>query len=286
MRRPYDGIPSTWVFDMRIALVADSHVSPRAPECVSNWAAAAEVVDRLGVDLTVHLGDITLDGERHPGELDFAAGLLQAWPTPMRCLPGNHDMGTGCGEEPISESRLRRYRETLGPDRWIVRREGWTLIGLNAQLAGSAAPAEAQQWSWLETETRALSEQDRAVLFLHRPLLRVEGDSAMPSGRYLGLDQARRLLEGPLGTALQVVVSGHTHQSLAFAADGRRHVWVPSSAFVIPDELQAPVGEKVVGLGLLTLSPGTARYERVSPPGMRRHELTALACFEELALRE
>jgi 3',5'-cyclic AMP phosphodiesterase CpdA len=268
---------------VRIALIADSHVSARSPECVRNWNAAAAALPSLEVGLTVHLGDITLDGERHPEEIDFAADLIGRWPTPLRCVPGNHDIGTGSGEAPLSIDRLSHYEAALGADRWLVREGTWALFGVDAQLFGTGSPAEAAQWAWLEHEASALGEHDLAALFLHRPLVRAAGDRWMPQGRYVNEAAARRLLEGPLRRALRLVVSGHTHQALEFVADGVRHVWVPSSGFVIEDHLQQPVGDKVVGLGLLELGAGWLHYERPILPGLKRHELTALECFAEPA---
>ena len=83
--------------------------------------------------------------------------------------------------------------------------------------------------------------------------------------------------------ALRLVVSGHTHQALEFGADGVRHVWVPSSGFVINDSMRVPVGDKVVGMGPLTLGAGRAHYERRMPSGMQLHELTALPFFAKPA---
>src|SRR5262245_56574466 len=87
---------------MRIALIADTHLSARSPECVANWHAAARAIGRLGVERTVHLGDITLDAQTHRSELAFAADLVQRWPTPILCVPGNHDLGDGSGASPLA----------------------------------------------------------------------------------------------------------------------------------------------------------------------------------------
>src|ERR1700760_4599819 len=103
---------------MRIALISDSHLSQRSPECVANWHAARRAVERLEPDLTVHLGDITLDGQSHPEELEFAASLMQCWPTEMRCLPGNHDMGDASGEAALDDALLASYKRFFGPDHW------------------------------------------------------------------------------------------------------------------------------------------------------------------------
>jgi len=72
---------------MRIALIADTHLSDRSPECVANWHAARRAVERLDANLTIHLGDITLDGQTHTDELTLASRLMQQWPTEMRCVP-------------------------------------------------------------------------------------------------------------------------------------------------------------------------------------------------------
>jgi len=104
---------------MCIAVIADSHLSARTPECVSNWEAAAAVVARLGAELTIHLGDISLDGQNHPDELLFAAEAVRRWPTPMLCVPGNHDMGDGSGEFRYSGTRK------LFENGKLVREKSW-----------------------------------------------------------------------------------------------------------------------------------------------------------------
>lgn len=268
---------------MRIALIADSHVSPRAPDCVQNWCAASGVVAQAAPDFTVHLGDITLDGERNPEELSFARELIDQWPTSMRCVPGNHDMGNGCGEEPLSDTHLGRYVAAVGADRWVSHHEGWSLFGVNAQLLGSGTPAEAAQWAWLDEQADALAGDARSIVFVHRPLLRAEADNSIRGGRYIAPGSARRLLDGPLRRSLRLVASGHTHQALDYPRDGVRHVWVPSCAFVFPDSRQPRIGEKRVGLGLLTLGSGEAHYELLSTPALRQHDVTQLPFFAALA---
>jgi 3',5'-cyclic AMP phosphodiesterase CpdA len=158
---------------VRIALIADSHLSPRSPECVANWHAARHAVRRLAPELTVHLGDIALDAPSHPAELAFAADLVRTWPTEMRCVPGNHDVGDGSGEEPRDDALLASYRGLFGPDRWQLAADGWRLIGINAQLLGSAGDEESAQWRWLEQVASSTAPAVRTALFVHRPVERV-----------------------------------------------------------------------------------------------------------------
>lgn len=260
---------------MRIALFADSHLSERAPECLVNWRAAAAAARRWGADLGIHLGDITLDGENHREELVHAASLLAQWPGRLRCVAGNHDMGTGSGESPLDPARLAACEARFGDGRWSLQLGHWQLIGLNAQLLGSATMQEEAQWRWLDREAAAGGDRP-AALFLHRPVLRPEHDHGRPTGRYVADAARERLLEGPLRGRLRAVFSGHTHQFLDRIVAGVRHVWVPSTAFVIPDALQPRVGEKVVGLGLLELDGPVLRFSLLCPEGMTRHDAGCL----------
>jgi 3',5'-cyclic AMP phosphodiesterase CpdA len=267
---------------VRIALLSDTHVSARAPECVANWYAARRAVERLRPDLTVHLGDITLDGQSQPDEIPFAAALATGWPTHLRFVPGNHDVGAGCGEAPVDESLYERYQHFFGSDRWIVGAGDWQLVGINAQLLGSDSPREDEQWRWLEGAAIASSARS-TVLFLHRPLLRTVASDPKIVGRYVPVAAARRLLEGPLRRTLRLVVSGHTHQYLDADAAGVRHLWMPSSAFILPDRLQSRVGEKVVGIGVLGLVAGDVRFELFCPDGMQQHDVSRMKAYESLA---
>jgi hypothetical protein len=135
----------------------------------------------------------------------------------------------------------------------------------------------------LDRETGGrLRAPDCTALFLHRPLARVRPNDSKTVGRYVN-DAARdRLLRGPLNRTLRLVLSGHTHQYLDAIVSGVRHVWMPSSGFVLPDEMQARVGEKVVGLGLLELGSDTMSFDLWCPDGMTRHDLSAMAAFKDV----
>jgi predicted phosphodiesterase len=268
---------------MRIALIADTHLSARAPECVANWHAAGRAVERLAADLTVHLGDITLDGQTDGDDLAFASHLVQQWPTEMRCVPGNHDLGDGSGEVPLNAGLIGAYRDAFGLDHWRVNAGDWMLLGIDAQLLGSDGPQELALWQWIEDQTIGPATHSNTALFLHRPVFRPRPGELDRKGRYVASGAADRLLHGPLKSTLRLVVSGHTHQYLDNTIDGVRHVWMPSTAFVLPDDMQARIGEKLVGIGLLDLGDGAARFDLWCPEGMRRHDVSTLQFFGAMA---
>ncbi|MES2226554.1 MAG: metallophosphoesterase [Pseudomonadota bacterium] len=268
---------------MRIALIADTHLSARSPECVANWHSARCAVGRLGADLTVNLGDITLDGQTHGDELAFASHLVRQWPTEMRCVPGNHDLGDGSGEMPLDDRLLAAYREVFGPDHWVVRAGDWRLLGINAQLLGSGSAQEDALWEWIAKQAGPAAEHGHTALFLHRPMLRLQSGERHRKGRYVSSAATERLLRGPLTSTLRLVISGHTHQYLDTTVDGVRHLWMPSTAFILPDDLQARIGEKLVGIGLLDLSDGAARFDLWCPDGMMRHDVSRLQFFRAMS---
>lgn len=268
---------------MRIALVADTHLSARSPHCVANWQAAREAIARMGADLTIHLGDITLDGQTHGEELAFASSLVRQWPNEMLCLPGNHDLGDGSGEQAF-DARLREaYRAHFGADCWAVKAGDWKLLGINAQLLGTGSNEEDRQWQWLTSQASASADHAHTALFLHRPLLRLQPAEHDRHGRYVRKEETARLLAGPLKSTLRLVVSGHTHQYLDIVVDGVRHIWMPSTAFILPDELQTRIGEKLVGMGMIDLSNEAAQFHLWCPDGMARHDVTQLRFLEAVA---
>jgi hypothetical protein len=93
------------------------------------------------------------------GELPGARRLLDRLAVPWRAVPGNHEIGDNPwhgapGDSGVDPGRLVRWAGALGPDRWALDIQGWTLIALNTQLFGSAAstprPRSGNGWkdSW------------------------------------------------------------------------------------------------------------------------------------------
>lgn len=223
---------------MRIALIADTHLSARSPAWVANWHAARRAVGRRGADLTVNLGDIKLDGQTHGDELAFASRLMQQWPTEMRCVPGNHDLGDGSGEMPLDDRLLRACGNIFDPDHWVIKAGDWKLLGINAQLLGSDSAQEAALWAWIANQVGNAADHAHTVLLLHRPMLRPRSGELTRKGRSVSRAATERLLEGPMQSTLRLVVSGHIHQYIDTTVDGVRHLRMPSTAFILPDDIR------------------------------------------------
>jgi hypothetical protein len=81
---------------------------------------------------------------------------------------------------------------------------------------------------------------------------------------------------------LRAVLSGHRHQYLDQVVDGLRHIWVPSTAFILPDRMQERIGEKFNGLGVLDLGGDELDFHLVCPQGMRRNDALDPRIFREV----
>jgi hypothetical protein len=163
----------------------------------------------------------------------------------------------------------------------ILNRELSCLVGVNAQLLETGTAEEAEQWSWL---TAQLSDAPDTpfILLLHKPLFQDSHFDEQPHNRYVPAAARRRLIDLLSGVDLRLVVSGHVHQYLDRHVDGVRHIWLPSTAFYVPDELQDRVGEKVTGLGVLDLARRDCRFHLVCPEGVGRHNVLDHPVYPEI----
>jgi 3',5'-cyclic AMP phosphodiesterase CpdA len=263
---------------MKIAVVSDTHLTPRAPAFTDNWHTARAWIREAAPDLVVHLGDITADGQHDAAELESASAAFVDLGCPILFLPGNHDVGdnpvvpgAGASSDLLDPARLEDYRRTFGPDRWSIDACGWQLVGVNAQLFGTGSDEEEAQFRWLHEQL------DRGAgpvaLLVHKPLFRDISDDHAAHGRYVPLAPRRRLLAACGGRDLRLVLSGHVHQSRQSHVGAVEHVWVPSTACCLPDAIQERIGEKVVGVVLLDLTESGYRIERITPSGMVRHNV-------------
>jgi 3',5'-cyclic AMP phosphodiesterase CpdA len=260
---------------VRIVLVSDSHLAPTAGAFNDNWGAVRAFIAAANADLTIHLGDVTVDGPKHPEQFAHVQAISEGWPTPIRYLPGNHDIGDSApgpglpSQEPLRTDRIEDFRRAFGADYWALDAEGWRLLGLNAQLFGSDTAEESAQWSWLQ-EQMSGSRGVPALVFLHKPLFQTLPSDEEPKRRYVPAAPRRRLYE-LFGADLRAVISGHVHQYLDRRIDGVRYVWLPSTAYFMPDEVQDRVGEKITGVGVLELADGAMQFHLVCPEGLLRH---------------
>jgi 3',5'-cyclic AMP phosphodiesterase CpdA len=231
------------------AVLTDTHLNPEDETSSSPWRAnrlanrrAAAVVagiNALAPDFVLHLGDVVHPVPGQPGFAPAVAryrAIFAALRAPIRCLPGNHDIGdkpTGWMPAPvIAPPALAIYREALGPDRDAFDHGGCRFVLLNAMLINSGLPEEAEQWDWLD---RALPRDGgRAFLGLHYPPFLFDPkepehyDNLAEPGR-------SRLLAMLRGRGVEAVFAGHVHNIFLNRCDGTDFHVLPATSAIRHD---------------------------------------------------
>ncbi|MDB5577910.1 MAG: 35cyclicnucleotide phosphodiesterase, partial [Bradyrhizobium sp.] len=207
-------------------------------------------------DLVIHSGDLAYDAPTNPDDFVFARELHAALPVSCRYLPGNHDIGdnpTAIGpvpSQPTSERDRQAFLSLFGKDCWRFEAAGWCFIGLNSQVMNTGLASEAEQSEWLASQLSSANGRPVA-LFLHKPLFLNSPDDperVETSIRYVPQPVRSRLVEMLRAVDLRLVACGHLHQRRDFTHGHVRHVWAPSTGFLIPDRRQEAIGIKEVGL--------------------------------------
>jgi 3',5'-cyclic AMP phosphodiesterase CpdA len=262
---------------MKIALVSDTHFSIHDEMLVANWAAAERWLADLRPDFRIHLGDISANGADSAAELVHARNLIRSDVGKTWFIPGNHDVGdhdAGPGQRtdtPFDLARLSQYRALFGMDRWSIIAQGWQFVGLNVPLMATGLDEEEIQFAWLEQK---LDETQMPLgVFLHKPLFRDTVEETTVHTRYVPVPARQRLLDLLRRRDLRFVAAGHTHQVRQTVVEGVDHVWVPSTAFTVPDFRQETIGEKLVGVMLLEIDQDLHRFTHIIPSGMKSYDL-------------
>jgi len=237
----------------RIAQISDTHLSAAKPFFVENFERTVESVVDAGVDMLVNTGDISLNGAEDDTDLVAAAELHRSISLPVRMIPGNHDIGDNADvpAHPGHESRSvdspsrQRYVRRFGADWWCVDVPGWRLIGMNSLLLGSGLADARAQAAFLANATASAGAR-RIALFGHKPVCDRDLQEKTVGGRFLNPASRAELL-GCLQGPVAVIACGHVHQYRDAMVGGTRHVWAPSTGFVLPDDLQPRYGVKRLG---------------------------------------
>jgi 3',5'-cyclic AMP phosphodiesterase CpdA len=269
--------------EFRLIQISDTHLTARLPALTDNFHRVSEYIDQKRPDLVINSGDLAFDASTSPGDLELARSLHAALPVACRCLPGNHDIGdhptsAGSPPHPVTEPDRQAFIAAFGEDRFSFDAAGWCFIGLNSMVLNTGLASEAEQYDWLAAEL-AETEGRPVALFLHKPLfLHSPGDPELAASaiRYLPAPSRRRLLEMLGAVDLRLIASGHVHQRRDFTHGPVRHIWAPSTGFVIPDRVQEVIGLKEVGLVEYRFRPDSFEVLHVRAPGQTDLDMDTL----------
>jgi 3',5'-cyclic AMP phosphodiesterase CpdA len=261
--------------EFRITQISDTHLARRLHKLTDNFHRVIEHIDATRPDLVINSGDLAFDAPTSRGDLEFAKSLHAALPVPCRCLPGNHDLGdnpTAIGPvptQPATEQLRQNYISVIGEDRWRFDEAGWCFIGLNSLIMNTGIESEAEQFDWLAGQLANVNGRPVA-LFIHKPLfLNRPDDPELESSaiRYVPQPRRKELIEMFGKVDLRLIASGHVHQRRDFTFGHTRHIWAPSTGFILPDRIQEVIGLKETGLVEYRFAPDSFEVRHVRAPG-------------------
>jgi 3',5'-cyclic AMP phosphodiesterase CpdA len=261
--------------EFRLTQISDPHLGRNRPTLTENFCRVSEYIDTTRPDLVINSGDVSFDGPTNRDDLEFAKTLHAALPVECRTIPGNHDIGdnpTAVGpppSQPVTEASQQAFLSIFGEDRWRFEAAGWCFIGLNSLVMNTGLASEAEQFDWLASQLSTVNGEPLA-LFLHKPLyLNAPGDPELAATaiRYIPQPARARLVEMFAAVDLRLVASGHVHQRRDFTRGHTRHVWAPSSGFIISDKKQEVIGIKEVGIVEYIFQPDGFEVRHVRAPG-------------------
>jgi 3',5'-cyclic AMP phosphodiesterase CpdA len=270
--------------EFRLIQISDTHLARRHQTLTDNFHRVSEYIDARRPDLVVNSGDLAFDAPTSRDDLEFARTLHKALPVTCRYLPGNHDIGdnpTAVGPAPpqqATEQDRQIFLSMFGEDRWQFEAAGWYFIGLNSLIMNTELASEAEQFDWLASQL-AGTRGKPVALFLHKPLfLDSPDDPELPATaiRYVPMPARRRLVEMFGAVDLRLVASGHVHQRRDFTYSHARHIWAPSTGFIISDARQEVIGVKEVGLVEYWFQPDSFEVLHLRAPGQTDVDLDSL----------
>ncbi|SFL09158.1 3',5'-cyclic AMP phosphodiesterase CpdA [Halogranum rubrum] len=228
----------------RIAVVADPHVTPTAEgtwkvyhRTEARFRAAIDVVNDLGPDATLFLGDLTKDGA--PAEFALVDEILSGLTSPAVAVPGNHDVPKQWDEyeTPTVDSFGDRYGRGRYPFRVAVG--GLDLVCLDSATGDGdlrdthVGRVSEAQLDWLDdtldTPTDARTTRTPVVALHHNLLHARRHTGEFPDAAFYRLQNADALRAVLSRHGVPLVLSGHLHWPAAATRDDVRELLAPAT---------------------------------------------------------
>ena len=255
-----------------LAQVSDTHLGAKTPLFRPNFDRVLQALENIRPDLIIASGDVSLNGADLDADMALAATSFARMPAPVHAIPGNHDVGDHpdrAPSQPVDDERLDRFRRHMGPDRWVIDRENWRILGLDSQIMG-AHPAENAQARMIEEALATLGDR-RLAVFIHKPFFAEHPDETLFD--YWSVPPFARAPLRPIMAHpnLRLVASGHLHLHHETTRGPVRYAWAPSTAFIVaPDEQPGLPGNRPCGLLIHRFGDDTVQTTLLKPPGMDR----------------
>lgn len=202
-----------------------------------------DAVNRLKPAFVVVSGNLVNDREDAAQLAGFRELCRRIDPKiPLYLLPGNSDVGDEASPEAVLD-----FAGRYGGDRFVFRKEGCCVIGLNTPVVKAGNPLQRQQqYDWLEKQLRRAGKCRSRILVGHHPFF-VNLSDEPDTDETIPLQERRRYLDLCSRYRVDLVLAGHLRRHAETDCNGT-HFSVAGSAGL-------PVGREKPGLQIVIVHP-------------------------------
>jgi len=148
---------------LTFALLTDLHVNPKSVSDTALRQIVAEI-NKAEFDFVVVSGDLTNTGSN--AELEAVSGALKQLNKPYYVIPGNHETNW-------SESAGLQFNRLFGNDRFLFRKNGFVMVGINTgpfmKMGDGLVKQEDLHWLSRQLE-QTKKNKEQVIAFNHYPL--------------------------------------------------------------------------------------------------------------------
>lgn len=161
---------------------------------------------------------------------------------PLYLLPGNSDLGDEASAEAV-QNFIGRY----GSDRFVLRKEGGCVIGLNTPVVKAGTPGQRrQQYDWLEKQLRHAGKSRYRILVGHHPFF-VNRPDESDTDENIPLQERQRYLDLCARYRVDLVLAGHLCR--------RAESDFNDTHFSVAGSAGRPAGKEKPGLQIVIVHP-------------------------------
>lgn len=173
---------------------------------VKSFETAVVQINKMAPDFVFICGDL-VSKANDKSFADFNR-IKSGFKIPCYCAAGNHDVEN----VPTAES-LKKYRETIGKDYFVVEHKGYTFIVANTQLWKAPLKGESEKHdAWFKKALKTAKEKSSPVVVVtHYPLF-VEKADEKESYFNIGPEKRKELLDLFEESGVVAMLAGHTHK--------------------------------------------------------------------------
>jgi len=232
--------------ELKIAIIADTHIRPKADDGQFAFPSdhlhndrasdAVKAINDAQADFIIHMGDVVHPlphQESHADALHVASTIFSDFQAPLHIIPGNHDIGDKSNTANAPESRAdsrSSFTNQWGELCQTIEKDNSLFILIDSVLLCSSEGTSHRKW----LEEKITQSDKRIFIFTHfPPFLFIDGEDEHYDN--YSLESRRWFLNLIKGSNVEAIFSAHVHRFFYNRFENIDLYTVPATSFVRPE---------------------------------------------------